>query len=91
MPNAGGKAWGGFAVAFADGSRVDFAFARGGYAAGRSVAGLFCIILVIADSHACRSFSVGRFGVDLRVSGCSYNSYYVNIAWGPDLVFCWFL
>ena len=52
LPNAGGKAWGGFAVALAGGSCVDFAFGRGGYAAGRGVAGLFCIILVIADSVA---------------------------------------
>ena len=39
-------------MAFAGGSCGDFAFTRGDYAAGRGAAGLFCIILVIADSVA---------------------------------------
>lgn len=54
MPNAGDKARVGLQRLLPVVVGVDFIFARGDYAAGRGVAGLFCIILVIADSFGLR-------------------------------------
>jgi len=52
LPNAGDKARVGLQRLLPVVVGVDFTFAPGDYAAGRGVAGLFCIILVIADSVA---------------------------------------
>ena len=52
LPNTGDKARVGLQWLLPLVVVLIFAFARGVYAAGRAVAGLFCIILVIADSVA---------------------------------------